>query len=186
MDERHKNKLFKDVFWLSLSLFVAVFLAWSGIIEDAVHWAGKWGIVGIFLAGMGFSSAFTTAPSIVILFNLAQEYDNILPFVVVAALGAMCGDWFIFKFLRDGLDEDIQYLVEHASSLKRLKVIFRSRLFYWFGAFFAALIIASPLPDEFGLALFGLIHLDKRKFMPVSFIMNFLGIFGIALAAKFL
>jgi len=182
----HKRKLIKDLTLFSLSIFAAVILAWSGVVHQLAQMAGEWGFLGIFLAGMAFSSAFTTAPSIVVLFELAQDYSPIGLFVVVAAMGAMVSDLFIFRFLRDGLDEDMRYLIEHATKLARFRALIHSRLFYWFGTLFAALIIASPLPDELGLAMFGFLKVDKKKFLPISFAMNSMGILIIALAARFM
>jgi hypothetical protein len=42
-----------------------------------------------------------------------------------------------------------------------------------------ALIIASPLPDEFGLALMGISRMRALVLMPISFVMNALGIYCI-------
>ena len=184
MDGFHKKKLLKDLFFLSISFFVAVVLVRSGLVHELARYTDGWGFLGVFIAGMGFSSAFTTAPAIVILFELAEDFSPIWLFVIIAALGAMTTDLIIFRFLRDGLDEDITYLVEHSTNLARFRATFHSRLFYWFGTLVAALVIASPLPDELGLALFGLLRLDKKKFIPVSLFMNSIGIFIIALAAR--
>src|SRR3989338_5821034 len=184
MDAKHKRKLLKDLFFLSVSVFFAIVLVWSGVIHEFARHTDGWGFLGVFIAGMGFSSAFTTAPAIVILFELAEDFSPIWLFVIISALGAMTTDLIIFRFLRDGLDEDITYLVEHSTNLARFRATFHSRLFYWFGTLVAALVIASPLPDELGLALFGLLRLDKKKFIPVSLFMNSIGIFIIALAAR--
>jgi hypothetical protein len=47
----------------------------------------------------------------------------------------------------------------------------------WISPILGALIIASPLPDEFGLALLGLSRTRISILIPVSFIMNFLGVY---------
>ena len=39
-----------------------------------------------------------------------------------------------------------------------------------------AIIIASPLPDELGLAMMGLSRVPIAAFIPISYTMNFLGI----------
>jgi hypothetical protein len=47
-----------------------------------------------------------------------------------------------------------------------------------------AIIIASPLPDELGLALLGVSTLSRPQFFLLSFAMNSLGIFIILLVAQ--
>jgi len=184
MDEKHKKKLLRDIIFLGMSVVIALLIAWTGAAHSIVERMGNWGLVGVFLAGMTFSSAFTSAPAIVILFGLAQDYHPLWLFVFIAAAGAMCSDLLIFRFLRDGLDEDIQYFISHSSGFARLRVLVRSRLFYWMASIMAALVIASPLPDEFGLALFGFLRMNKRFFLPISFAMNSLGIMVVGLAAQ--
>ena len=181
---QYKKKLQRDVFILLLSVVVAVLLVVSGSIHSISDNLGEWGLIGVFLAGMGFSSAFFAAPATIFIFAFAQ---NPFPFwlvAIVAAIGAMLGDLLIFRFLRDGLADDFRYLVEQAGKNERMRHIFRSQLFYWFGSFIAALGIASPLPDEIGLAMFGVLRFDTKRFLPISFALNFLGILVITLLAQ--
>ena len=56
--------------------------------------------------------------------------------------------------------------------------------FYWLSSFLAAAIIASPLPDELGLMILGFIHFNTKKFLPIAFVLNFLGILAITLFAQ--
>jgi len=43
----------------------------------------------------------------------------------------------------------------------------------------AAAVIASPLPDEIGISLLASQKMESKKFLPISFTLNFLGIAGI-------
>ena len=47
-------------------------------------------------------------------------------------------------------------------------------------------IIASPLPDEFGVSLLGLSRVKVAILLPVAFVMNFLGILAVAGIASLL
>ena len=47
-----------------------------------------------------------------------------------------------------------------------------------------AIVVASPLPDEFGLTLLGLTKMPKKRFLALMFGLNFVGILFIALAAN--
>ena len=181
---RQRGKIQRDVVLLLLSIFIAVLLVINGTIHSLSINLGEWGLIGAFLAGIGFSSALFAAPATVVIFGLAQGHISFWLVAVAAALGAMVGDFLIFRFLRDGLAEDFRYLIDQASSNERLRHLFRSRLFYWFGSFIAALVIASPLPDEIGLAMFGLLRFNTARFLPVSFALNFLGILIISLLAQ--
>jgi hypothetical protein len=49
----------------------------------------------------------------------------------------------------------------------------------WLSPIVGALIIASPLPDEFALTLMGLSKVRLAVLIPISFIMNMLGIYFI-------
>ena len=47
-----------------------------------------------------------------------------------------------------------------------------------------ALIIASPLPDELGLAMMGVARIKLRVLIPISLVLNFAGIVLIGLIAN--
>jgi len=46
--------------------------------------------------------------------------------------------------------------------------------------------VISPLPDELGLAMMGLSKMKTSLFIPISFILNSLGILAIGLITKLL
>ncbi len=54
------------------------------------------------------------------------------------------------------------------------------------GPMLDALIIASPLPDEFGVSLLGLSKVRVAVLLPIAFVMNFLGILAVAGVASVL
>lgn len=184
MDVYRKTKLQRDMLLLALSISIAVILVMGGVADQLSDRLGEWGIFGAFIAGLGFSSAFFAAPATVVIFTFAQDHVSFWLIAVAASLGAMLGDWLIFRFLRNGLSEDFRYFLDQASRSVRFQMLFRSRLFYWLGSFTAALIIASPLPDELGLAIFGALRFNTRRFLPISFAFNFLGILIVTLLAQ--
>jgi len=59
----------------------------------------------------------------------------------------------------------------------------RSRIYSFFIKIIAYLIIASPLPDELGVALLGTTKQKTKEFLILSYFMNFLGISGISYLA---
>jgi hypothetical protein len=57
--------------------------------------------------------------------------------------------------------------------------ILKKRRFRRVLPFIGALIIASPFPDEIGLALIGLSTLSRAQFLLLSYVMNTLGVLAI-------
>jgi len=181
MKERQKKQIIQDIFFVTISVIFAVVIARSGILHDLAASFSEFRYSSIFLAGMFFTSVFTTAPSIAMLAELAQG-NSIFLVAILGGFGAMVGDYLIFSFFHDRISQDIKYLRKH-SEIKRLPAIFRTRLFHWFMPFVGAFIIASPLPDELGLMLLGLSRMNERAFLLISFTMNTVGILIIGMIA---
>ena len=99
------------------------------------------------------------------------------------SLGALVGDLVIFRFIKNGLAKYFYYLMKKTKS-ERLSAISRFKLFRWLVPFFGVLVVASPLPDELGLIILGLSKMKTSLFVPISFLLNFLGILAIGLIAK--
>lgn len=125
---------------------------------------------------------FTTAPAIAILGEFSRN-NSIFVVVLLGAFGSMLGDYIIFLFMRDRVSQDLHFLLGHSRS-RRLQAIFKTRLFHFLTPFAGALVIASPLPDELGLAILGLSKMDEKVFFPVSFVFNALGILIISWVAN--
>ncbi|HEY4478659.1 MAG TPA: hypothetical protein VI775_02350, partial [Candidatus Paceibacterota bacterium] len=56
----------------------------------------------------------------------------------------------------------------------------------WLSPLIGAFIIASPLPDELGVALLGMSKIRIAVLIPLSFTMNILGIYILIFFATFL
>ena len=165
-----------------IAIGVGVVLAWllmsSGALAGllAATDAGK--VFESFVVGIFFTSAFTLAPAAIFLTELSQ---NISPWMIAlfGALGAMCGDLILFLFIRDRLAEDIKGMFPK-SAVRRFLNSFHLGFWKWLSPILGALIIASPLPDEFGVSLLGLSKTRIAVLLPVAFVMNFLGILALA------
>ncbi len=170
--------LFLDIVYITVSIFVAVFLIEKGFLNflansDNHVWAS-------FFSGIFFTSAFTIAPASAVIGVLTLK----APLLLVAffgAIGAVVGDLIIFSFIKDRFADDIIHLV--GPNKKKFTHLIHLRLFRWLTPFVGALIIASPLPDEFGLLLLGISKTKTRLLIPISFVMNFVGILLVALVA---
>jgi uncharacterized membrane protein YdjX (TVP38/TMEM64 family) len=98
------------------------------------------------------------------------------------AFGAMLGDVAIFFFIKDVFSEDVRGAIK-ASRFKRILSKTHFSFLRWFGPLVGALVIASPLPDEIGLSLMGVSKMKVRYLIPMTLVMNFVGIYLIAVAS---
>jgi len=173
-------KLARDIGAVITSIVVAILLVQTGAIQALLKLSESMNILGSFVAGMFFTSVFTTALATVTLGSIAIA-NNIWLVALCGGLGAAIGDFLIFKFIRDGVAEDTNALLAHS---QRWRAIFHLRFFRFLLPFLGALIIASPLPDEAGLAMMGIVRFKARFLIPLSFIANALGILAIGLVAR--
>jgi len=181
--ESQKNNLPKDIGIIVLSVIVAIILIKTGASEEILKQTRDLWFLDSFIAGMFFTSVFTTVPAIVALGEIAQLSQSVLLVAIFGGLGALCGDLIIFRFMRDRFGEDILHLIRNSGNGK-LRSIVRLKSFRWLTFFLGALVIASPLPDELGLTMMGFSKTKTSLFIPVSFVFNFLGILVIGLVAK--
>jgi hypothetical protein len=179
---RKKKHLVIDGVLLAVSIFFAVYISETGIAHEFILSFGALKWLGILLAGMFFTSVFTTAPAIIILSQFA-EITPVWLLAVIAGLGAMLGDYILFRLVRDRMSEDFSYLLSF-SKFKRFRSIFKTKLFHFFAMFVGALIIASPFPDELGIAMLGISKVEAKRFLLISFLFNTAGVFLIGLIAR--
>lgn len=183
-NSKHKNNLLiQDLAIILLSIFIAVFLVKTHVITNILTSTKELELLGSFIAGMFFTSVFTTAPAIVTLGEIAKV-NSVIQTAFFGAMGAVVGDLIIFRFVRDKLSEDLMELISHNNPGKRIKAILKIKFFRSFTFLIGGLIIASPLPDELGIGLLGFSKMRAWRFIPFSFIFNFIGILLIGLVAK--
>ncbi len=170
----------------ALLIAASVWAAWAIVHFDFVHQAlaqaGEGVLFVSLVAGLFFTSLLTTAPAIAVLGELSLE-GNIFFIALAGALGAMVGDYLMFMFVRDRVSRDASYLLR-GPRVRRALHIFKSRHFRRVLPVVGALIIASPLPDELGLALLGVSQMSTVRFFIIAYSMNFLGIMFVGLAAR--
>lgn len=177
----HENNLIRDLGIIALSFLVAIILVKTGIFKNILASTQEARFIGSFVAGILFVSVFTAAPATVALVEISQSNSLIIT-AIIGGLGALVGDLLIFHFVRSRLSEDFSYFIR-ISKLKRLASIFKLKIFKWFIPLIGALIVASPLPDEMGLMMLGLSKMRIHVFIPLSFLLNSIGILIICLIA---
>lgn len=180
---KSQNNIIKDLAIIALSAVIAIDLAKSDVLVKILTSSQGLEQFGSFIAGMFFTSIFTTIPSIVTLGEIAQVYP-VLYVAFFGAIGSVFGDLLIFRFVKDRLSEDLAHLLKHSWGGQRLRALFRLKYFRWFTFFVGGLIIASPLPDELGVSLLGFSKMKTSLFIPLSFVLNFVGIYIIGVIAQ--
>lgn len=181
---KHKITLLIDLALVLFSIYLAVNIASSEDFKNFLTHLNSISLVGSFVAGIFFVSIFSVAPAAVVLAELAQN-ESVFLIAIFGGLGALVGDWLIFNFVKDRLSSDLGYLMDK-TGLGRLRSIFRLKMFRHVFMFIGALIVASPLPDEVGLAMMGFSRMDTRSFVPISLSLNIIGILIVVSFAKYL
>lgn len=161
-----------------LLLVVGLGLAWWLKSYDF----STYGLVGAFAGGIMFASAFTVVSGTIILLSLAHTLP-IWQIAITAGFGAIITNYFIFRFVRNDLYDEIKDIYEHFGN-RHLTTLLHTKYFHWFMPLLGALIIASPLPDELGISLLGISRMSQKEFIFLSFVLNTLGITAILVIQK--
>jgi len=172
---------YRNLIFLLLSFLATYFFAQTYLYEALLTNLQTVSYVGIFIVGIFFVSVFTVAPAAVVLIGLGQVFS---PATVagIAGLGAVIGDYLIFRFIREGVLGELRELVG-AQNVQRLVHPFQSRYFAWLLPLIGAIIIASPLPDEVGVTLMGISKIKQWMFVVVAYALNTVGIYLLIRAA---
>ena len=179
---------------LIISIIIAYYILKFKPISSSIDGLSYFGYVASLILGMLFAYALTAIPATAALYNLGQSLNPLI-IAFIGAFGSMIADYLIFRFVRDKLMNEIKLLSEEINQLtkpvsnlvfpEKIKVIIwkkisRSRIWKTLVPVLAGFIIASPLPDELGVAIFGAANYEPRRFLLISYILNFIGILIVA------
>jgi hypothetical protein len=181
MHSRKYRRALRHLQWDLLILVASILLAFALVEAGAFTWLLSLSegleLVAAFTAGVLFTSMFTIAAATVAFVEIGNS-SNVLLISLVGALGAVCGDMLLFLFIRDTLAEDLRTVVR-GRQIKKIFAYFHGGIFRWLSPVLGALIIASPFPDELGLALMGMSKVRSLYMIPITFVMNFIGIWAV-------
>ncbi len=179
---KDKNHGYKNIIYLLLSLVLAYFVFQNETLHSYLLHLGNLGYLGVFIAGILFVSTFTVATGAIILLVLAESLSPV-EIGIVAGLGAVVGDFAIFRFVKDDLAREIRDIYNKLDGGHHLKKVMHTKYFSWTFPVLGAAIIASPLPDEIGVSLMGISKMSTMKFLLISFLLNAIGIFLVVSAS---
>ncbi len=169
-----KRHIAHDVFLFFTSIVLAFFIVEAEIVSKLLVLVGGSQWLVSFIAGMFFTSLFTTAPALVILGELSQS-ENIFLVALIGGLGSMVGDYLLFWFVKNHLTTDLS-LISEDSHFRRVARILKRNYFHRILPIVGVLFLISPLPDEPALALLGLSSISSRSFLLLSFLTHAAGI----------
>ncbi|QQG40629.1 MAG: hypothetical protein HYV37_03615 [Candidatus Levyibacteriota bacterium] len=167
---------YKNLTLFCISLIIAFFISRYEPFHTFLLNLGNFGYIGAFLGGVLFVSTFTVATGAVILLVLAETLSPV-EIGIIAGLGAVVGDFTIFRFIKDNLASELKSIYDHLDGDHHLTKLLHSKYFGWTLPVIGALIIASPLPDEIGVSLMGIAKMKTYQFLLLSFVLNVVGIF---------
>jgi uncharacterized membrane protein YdjX (TVP38/TMEM64 family) len=189
MKKRSRVKLVEFEMWryryivmYSLSLIVTFFIFLDPTISALVSGISSWSYLGVLVTGVFYVHSLSAPPAAATILLLSKSLAP-FPLIILATIGATIGDFFLFKFMRADIVPEARLLAEDL----RVPRIKSPEMVHWIhklAPYIAGFIIASPLPDEVGAALFGAIEYDTKKFVIVSFICHLAGITALVLLGR--
>lgn len=169
-----KNWRYKNLALFLIGLGLVYALSKIPSLQQAISHVGEWGYVGAIITGIFYVITFTTVPAIALLYNFSL-FLNPFELALLAGLGSVIGDFLIFSFFRHRVFIELEPIRERMSKTP-FKHILESRYFMWLSPVLGAIIIASPIPDEFGVPLLSASKLKQWHFIILTFVLNSLGI----------
>jgi hypothetical protein len=174
----------RNIIYFTISLLLAAYLVQTDIFHDAIAGLGSLNYVGSLFAGLGFSYAITSPFATISIYTLGKTLN---PFYIafIGAFGAMLSDYVIFRFFRDRLWKELNFVAKKELHIKfpRLSKVAKSRYLSHLIPAVAGLIIASPLPDEAAMLLLASVKYETKNVLMLSYWLNFLGILAVASVA---
>ena len=163
---------FKNLTLLFLSFILAYVV---GSFNPLREFLFDTGLVAAFFAGAVFVFAFTAPLAAAVLLILCQKFP-LIQVGLIASLGAVISDFTIFRFIKDGISEELEPIYENVK-IGHLKRAFRIKKYRWLSPIIGALLIFTPLPHNVGMGMIGSSKLKGYKFLALSLITNIVGIF---------
>ncbi len=165
----------KIILFVLIVLIAFIFYREAIVYEPLHNLLIKLSYLGAFIAGLFFTYGLTTPLAIAVFLVLGQE-NNILLTAIIGGFGAFLSDYLIFKFLRKYFSKEIIKL-EHEKIVRYFEKNLPRTVKKYLVPIIAGFIIASPLPDELGVALLATsMHVTTRTLFVFSLIFNTIGI----------
>ncbi len=164
----------RDLAIIILSTLVAVLIVKTHLLSGIFAATSKNAYIGSFVSGIFFTSFFTIPLSTASFIEILRVH-GLFSTAIIGAFGALLGDIILFNFAKNNIAKDLDLICKHTFG-KKCVFVFKKGVLHYITPILGALIIASPLPDELGLAMMGISKIKLKTLIPISLCMNFLGI----------
>ncbi len=167
-----------------LSIIVAIAIGRSNLVEQILQFGPQAHILAALVVGVMYSSFFTVAPATVAFVQLAQAGVSPLTLALIGGIGAMIADISIYQFIKFSMMDDItSYLQRHSQGM--FAKVSKMKAMRYSLILIGAIVMATPFPDEIGLALMGIAKEKWTHIAVLGFTLNAIGIYIIALIAVY-
>jgi len=167
----HTVQRYISLIYFSAGVLVAALLAGLPETHGIFTSAEKLGYLTAFIGGLLYSSSFTAATGALLLTHTGDGLQPVFA-AVLGGLGGLIYDVLIYSA--------VNREINHRPVLRHVVAWFqRHRRMRWGGIVAGALVIASPFPDELGIALLDGAGAQRRWFLPLAFGLNVLGVLAI-------
>lgn len=177
-----KKHLIKNLGILLISILIAVFLVRAGFVGQILQSVQAVPLISALVVGFFIAFALTVAPAIVTLVAIAEHFP-VWQVALVGSLGSVLANLLLFRFVKERITDDIITLFER-SRYKRVSEFLKLSIVRAVLPIVGAVLVASPLPDEIGLAMMGVSKIKTKFFVITMYILHFLGILFIISAGK--
>jgi len=160
----------RSIIFFFVTLIVIFFFLTTPQIATYIETAGRIGGSESSFAAGAFYTSYVTAPAATAAIFFLGKVQHPLSVAFVGAFGSMLADYLLFRFVRKRIRPSVFALAKKVKSNHTKKVLRR------IAPAVAFAILASPLPDELGVAILGIAKFKTKKFFLVSYLANFLGI----------
>jgi len=169
-------KKYKSLILFALGFLLAFLLFKVPSVENFFLSLGSLGYLGALIGGIFFAYSFSVGFGVVILLTLAETMPHLL-LALVAGFGTMLGDLLVFNLVRKNIKKKVTKFYRLLDRQSFLRRILDRKKFSWVLPTLGMIILASPFPDELGVAIIGESDMKESHFKIVSFLLNFLGIY---------
>jgi hypothetical protein len=175
--KKRKFRLKYPKFLLLLITYIIAWIIFAGKDFTPIsNFFSSLGYFGTFLAGVLYTYGFTSGPATVMLLILAGTGQKLIIAGLIAGIGALCGDFLIFKFIRTSFKDELHKLSREKFSQKiskHIHPVLKATILPILGG----IIIGSPLPDEIGVTMMAVSkNISTRFFAVLSYLFNTAGI----------
>jgi len=179
-----KRKLLKHFLVILTSVAIAIYIQTSFVADVLVsYFSSIFFIPAAFLVGFLFSITFTAAISTSVFILLAETTHNPYLIALIGGFGSLAANSIVYKFFKEEIIDDIQFIEKRYAKRIAHKII-HSKTVIGLTPYIAALLLASPLPDELGILMLAGANFKYTRFFLFSFAFHTIGILIIILAGS--